>query len=90
MTHKSAEETRLPSVESVRVVGFRPSEVSKEEASIGNIKSPSLNNHRREWLSGNSSAQTEESLLRQTISLWPIVWDQWKINLSHFDNVRQT
>lgn len=48
MTHKSAEETRLSSVERVRVVGFRPSEVSKEEASVGNIKSPSLNNHRRE------------------------------------------
>ena len=90
MTHKSAEETRLSSAERVRVVGFRPSEVSKKEASIDNIKSPSLNNHRREWLSGSSSPQTEESLLRQTISLWPIVWDQWKINLSHFDNVRQT
>lgn len=61
-----------------------------KEASIGNIKSQSLNNHWHEWLSANSSSPTEESLSRQTICLWPIVWDQWKINLSHLDNVKQT
>lgn len=83
MTHKSAEDTCLSSVERVRVVGF-------QEASIGNIKSQSVNKRWREWLNSNSSAQTESSPLRQTISVWPVVWDQWKIHLSHLDNVRQT
>lgn len=32
MTHKSAEDTCLPSVERVRVVGFHPNEVSKKQA----------------------------------------------------------
>ncbi len=57
--------------------GRFPSKWGFQETSIGNIKSQSLNNHWREWLNGNSSTQTEQSLL---ISLWPIVWDQWKIN----------
>lgn len=66
----------FPCVERARVGGF-------QEESVGNIKSQSLKNHWREWLSSNSSPQTVERPSRQTISLWPFVWDQWKIHSSH-------